>query len=111
MAREAGKAADRLKKENYSVSVLALRFPWLQDAKRIKDFASFFDLVVVTDPSDKSGGMKAELGLELNSLRELHVAVTEKCMNGKELALYAAALLREDRFHRTVDDVKKDRWR
>jgi len=111
LAREAGKAADRLSKEKYSVSLLALRFPWPSEIQKIRDIAGLFNLVIVMDPSDNPGGMKAELGLNLGSLRELHVAVTEKFMNGKDLAQYAASLLREDRFHRTVDDVKKDRWR
>jgi len=110
LAREAGKAVDRLNKEKYSVSLLSLRFPWPSEVNRIKNIAGHFDLVVVMDPSDTPGGMKAELGLTLGSVRELHVAVTEKYMNGRDLAQYAASLLREDRFHRTVDDVKKDRW-
>ena len=68
-------------------------------------------MVIVSDPSEKTGGIKAELGLSLMSLKDTHIAVTEKYLNGKDLARYAELLCREDRFHRIVDDVKKDRWR
>jgi len=111
MAKEAGKASDRLKKDDYSVAVMALRFIRPTENQRIRDIAAKYDLVIVADLSSETGGFKAELGLSLMSLEEIHIAVTQVKMNGKELAEYASALHREDRFHRTVDDVRKDRWR
>ncbi|MCK5736627.1 MAG: hypothetical protein KAH21_09120, partial [Spirochaetaceae bacterium] len=111
LAREAGKAAMRLSRDNYTVAVMALRFSWPLDFKTISDTAIAYDLVVVSDPSDSSGGLKSDLGLFLMSLRETHIAIPGKKLNGKALAEYAVALHREDRFLRTVDDVKKDRWR
>ncbi|RKX79274.1 MAG: hypothetical protein DRP70_03365 [Spirochaetes bacterium] len=110
-AREAGKAADRLYKNNFTVAVAALRITYPADLESLRNTAEQFDLVIVSDPSEKTGGIKAELGLSLMSLKDTHIAVTEKYLNGKDLAGYAELLYREDRFHRTVDDVKKDRWR
>ncbi|RKX70167.1 MAG: hypothetical protein DRP60_15960 [Spirochaetes bacterium] len=110
-AREAGKAADRLYKNNFSVAVAALRFTAPADLEKLRNTAEQYDLVIVSDPSEKTGGIKAVLGLSLMTLKDTHIAVTDKYMNGKDLAAYAEMIHREDRFHRTVDDVKKDRWR
>jgi len=32
-------------------------------------------------------------------------------LNGKDLAVFVEGVYRENRFRRTVDDVKKDRWK
>jgi len=110
-AREAGKAADLLHKKNFSIAVAALRFLPPVDLENLKKTAEQYDLVIVSDPSEIFGGFKAELGLSLMSLKDTHIAVTDKYHNGKDLAMFAERLHREDRFHRTVDDVKRDRWR
>jgi transketolase C-terminal domain/subunit len=110
-AREAVKAADRLHKGDYSAAVMALRFIFPSDVRKLSDTAAPFDLVVIADASDGSGGMKADLGLELMNLNKLQVAVAGKYMKGKALGDFASRVFRENRFRRTVDDVKKDRWR
>lgn len=111
LAREASKAAERLAKENFSVTVLSVRFLRPLDSGEITNFARDYDLVVVADPVNSLGGLKTSLGLELITSPAIPAIVPDSSMDGKTLAELAASAHRENRFLRTVDDVKKDRWR
>lgn len=111
LAREASKAAERLAKDNFSVSVLSIRFLRPLDSTEIQSFLKDFDLVVVADPVNCLGGLKTSLGLELINSGVIPAVVSDSTMDGLSLAELAARAHRENRFLRTVDDIKKDRWR
>jgi len=108
---KASKAAERLAKENFSVSVLSIRILKPLEISEIKNFIKDFDLVVVADPIDCPGGLKTSLGLDLLRSGVVPAVVSDSSMTGLSLAELASSAHRENRFLQTVDDVKKDRWR
>ena len=110
LVREAVKSADRLVKDDFSVTVLSVRFLRPLVSRDILKNIAAFDLVVIVDPADLFGGVKNTLGLQPPSSGEPRIVIYKGAPNGRNLADFASEIHRESRFQRTVDDVKKDRW-
>jgi hypothetical protein len=110
MAKAAVKAADRLIKTGFSARVLSMRFIRPVETDELSAMAADYDLVIIVDTPGEGKGLGWTAGLPLLKNRSINAVIAESEADGKSLAELASTLHRENRFRRTVDDVKQDRW-
>ncbi|MDF1566516.1 MAG: transketolase C-terminal domain-containing protein [Spirochaetaceae bacterium] len=110
MAKEAVRAADRLIKIGFSVRVFSMRFICPVENDVLSAMAADYDLVIIVDTPGEGKGLGWTVGLPLLENRSINAVIAASETDGKSLAELASKIHRENRFRRTVDDVKQDRW-
>lgn len=110
MAKESVRAADRLIKMGFSVRVLSMRFIRPVENDVLSAMAADYDLVIIVDTPGEGKGLGWTAGLPLLKNRSINAVIAASEEDGKSLSELASTLHRENRFRRTVDDVKQDRW-
>lgn len=106
----ASKAADRLVRDNISVTILSMRYLEPIDTHQLFGLMETADITLVNENCEFPGDLKSTLApvfLESGS----DVRILSPVPDAAALAEKASGLLREQRIRRTVDDVKADRWR
>ena len=110
MAKESVKAADRLIKKGFSVTVYSMRFIRPVKIGAVSAMASEYDLVMIVDTSGEGKGLGWTAGLPLIENSSINAAIAATESDGRSLAELTTKIYRENRFRRAVDDVKQDRW-
>lgn len=107
----ASKAADRLVKDNISVSVLCMRFLSPICDAPLESLVSDSDLVAVLEESGFPGDLRGRFLSLMARQNSRKLLMVPDGTDAPQLAVLASRELREQRLKRTVDDVKADRWR
>lgn len=110
-AKIASKAADKLVRENISVTLLSQRFLYPLDIRWLGEKTQTADLVVIAENISTAGDLKSRLTVGLHEDGLQNVILAPQGLDGSALADLTAREIREQRIRRTVDDVKADRWR
>jgi pyruvate/2-oxoacid:ferredoxin oxidoreductase alpha subunit len=110
-AAEAVRAARMLGREKFSVTVISLRYLRPSRTVEILKAAENFDLVLFSDSGGGSAALFSSDVLRLIAAGREAVTISGPPGNARTIADNAISALREQRFRRTLDDVREDRWR
>jgi hypothetical protein len=110
-AAEAVKAARLLGREKFSVTVVSLRYLRPCRTDEILKAAENFDLVLFSESGAGNSMLFASEVLYLISEGLEAFTISGTPGNARTIADNAISALREQRFKRTLDDVREDRWR
>ncbi len=111
MAVIAAKAADKLVKDNISVSVLSMRFLSPLNKDELTKEVEKTDVCVVAESQSFTGDLRDRLSRYFQESVQVDMLMALPGCDASGLADTASNKLRENRIQRTVDDVKADRWR